>query len=137
MLKAVYRWGPALAVMLLIFIASAQPEGSALMPDFGGLRDLIIKKGGHLLFYALLGAALLHGLSAEQAPSRPRALAALLLALLYAVSDEFHQTFVPGREGRWQDVVIDTVGATFGLIVYAALFVRSRSRLTDSGNRWA
>lgn len=37
---------------------------------------------------------------------------AFLIAVLYAVSDEIHQTFVPTREGRLRDVVIDTAGIT-------------------------
>ncbi len=47
-----------------------------------------------------------------------------LWCILYAASDEWHQTFVPGRYGMWQDVVLDSIGALVGiLIVYA---VRSR-----------
>jgi len=40
-----------------------------------------------------------------------------LLSFLYACSDEFHQTFVPGRAGQFKDVLIDTAGALIGLIV--------------------
>jgi len=42
-------------------------------------------------------------------------------AVLFAISDEWHQTFVPGRDGCVQDVVIDSIGATV-----AALFLLAR-----------
>jgi VanZ family protein len=51
---------------------------------------------------------------------------AFIIAVLYAVSDEIHQTFTPTREGRIRDVVIDTVGITcaYLFISYHWKFVR-------------
>jgi VanZ family protein len=117
MLKFVSRWGPALAVMLIIYSASAQPKGSTLMPDFGGWLDLLIKKSAHLLVYALLGVCFLRGLRGNSPGTRGALILAALLTLAFAVSDEYHQTFVASREGKWQDVVIDTAGASIALIL--------------------
>jgi VanZ family protein len=39
------------------------------------------------------------------------------MALAYAISDEFHQTFVPGRSGAPRDVAIDLIGITAGLLL--------------------
>ncbi len=101
MLKLIYRWGPVLLVMLVLFFMSSQPKGSLLMPDFGGWRDLVVKKGAHFLCYALLAAGWTRGLGGSR-PARPiDYLTALLLTVLYAIGDEYHQTFVAGREGRW------------------------------------
>lgn len=104
------RWGPALLVMLVIFVFSSIP--SEEMPDLGHY-DLSVKKGGHMLGYALLAQAYLWGLGKE----RPKAvLLAWLLAVIYAITDEIHQAFVPGR-GPWVvDVVIDALGAFLGLL---------------------
>ena len=41
----------------------------------------------------------------------------LCVCFLYAISDEIHQIFVPGRAGRWYDVLIDTTGAYLGYIM--------------------
>jgi VanZ family protein len=103
------RWGPALAVMVVIFVASATP-GSEL-PNAGFL-DLPFKKGGHLLGYALLGAAYLRGLAWRRPPFRLDAARAVLLAAAFACTDEVHQRFTPGRTPSVTDVLIDTVGAT-------------------------
>ncbi len=51
----------------------------------------------------------------------PAAAAALVLCLLYAASDEFHQLFVPGRSCQFRDVCIDTLGAAAGILLLAAL----------------
>ena len=48
-------------------------------------------------------------------------LTAMLLAVLYAFSDEWHQTFVPGRKGTLRDVAINAVGA-----VGASVWLRSK-----------
>jgi VanZ family protein len=43
---------------------------------------------------------------------------ALLICVLYAISDEVHQLFVPGRGGQVKDIIIDSAGATVGIGVY-------------------
>jgi hypothetical protein len=106
------RWGPALAVMAVIFAASSIP-GSTL-PD-AGAWDLTVKKGGHVLGYALLGVALLQGLTGGRRATPRQVGLALLLAALYGVSDELHQIFTPGRGPSALDVLVDTAGAILGL----------------------
>lgn len=65
-----------------------------------------------MLGYALLALSFAWGLG-----GKPKtAWLALLLAVLYAISDEFHQTFVPGRNGTPVDVAIDSLGASLGLL---------------------
>jgi VanZ family protein len=85
------------------------------MPNFGP-TDLFVKKGGHMLGYGLLALAYWYGLRFEK---RSWWLA-LLLAVVYAFSDEFHQSFVPGRHPSWVDaLVIDGSGASIALaLVY-------------------
>lgn len=111
-LALVFRFGPALLMMAVIFLAS--DTRGADLPRFGVL-DFAAKKGGHLVGYALLGLAYLHAL-VPQGPTRPRMAAlAVLLAALYGVTDEGHQSLTPGREPSARDVVVDTVGAGLGV----------------------
>ncbi len=112
MLTFLRRWGPAFGLMLLIFIVSAQPKTD--LPDFG-VWDFLVKKGAHVAEYALLVILMLRGLQDAEAMHPARVTWALALTILYAISDEYHQTFVPGRIGQWPDVVVDTLGATIGL----------------------
>jgi VanZ family protein len=100
--------------MAVIFGFSSIP--SREMPSFG-LWDLLIKKGAHMLGYGLLALMYWNGLRFD----RSRAWLALLLALIYAVTDEYHQSFVPGRHPSWVDaLVIDGSGAAIilGLVNY-------------------
>lgn len=63
--------------------------------------------------YAILYFLLFRGFfltSRTQTPSRKALLYSLVLSVLYAISDEIHQTFVPTREGKIWDVVIDAFG---------------------------
>ncbi len=46
-----------------------------------------------------------------------RAIAALLICLIYGATDEFHQTFVDGRSGEVRDVLVDTLGALIAIVL--------------------
>lgn len=98
------RWLPLLLAMGVIFFASHQP--AADLPNFG-LWDLAFKKTGHFLGYAGLALLALRAVVDKQRPY----LTAFLIVLLYSISDEFHQTFIPGRNGTPVDVFIDMCGA--------------------------
>ncbi len=111
------RWAPALLMIAAIFLFSSIP--SKEMPHLGSY-DFLAKKGAHALGYGLLAAALWHGFNWN----RKLWWMALTLAVAYAISDEFHQRFVPGRHAMPADVAIDSLGATISLLVCA--FVRRR-----------
>jgi VanZ family protein len=108
-------WLLMLGWMGLIFAFSHQPSNA--LPDFGAV-DLPIKKGGHFLAYFVLA------ILARRAVGRSDW--AFVLTAVYAISDEFHQTFIPGRQGSALDVLIDCAGALTGLIVYHLICLRSR-----------
>lgn len=112
--------------MALIFWSSATPDLMAvplaqrfgllpalLSPEAINLLELVLRKSAHLLVYATL--ALLARWSLEsgvpETPPARRTAVAFFLALLYAVSDEYHQSFVPTRGPSPLDVLIDGTGA--------------------------
>lgn len=91
--------------MLAIFLFSSQPSDK--LPDFAW-ADRIVKKGGHMLGYGLLALTYWHGFGWEKG-RRPLA---WLLAVLYAGTDEFHQSFVAGRNPSvWDVLLFDNLGA--------------------------
>ena len=99
------KWLPALFMMLMIFWFSAQPGSDLLV--FGWV-DLIIKKGGHMIGDALLGLLYWRAFDFRE----EKRWIAWLLAVLYAATDEFHQSFVPGRHPSiWDVVIFDNLGA--------------------------
>ena len=96
-------------MMLIIFLFSSQPSSD--LPDFNW-ADKIVKKGGHLVGYAILALSYWHAFRMQQ---DKRGLA-WLLTVLYALTDEFHQAFVPGRHSTiWDVLIFDNLGAMLSL----------------------
>jgi len=82
------------------------------------LRDritIIVRKGAHMAEYAILGFLLVGALEIRHLFILW--LVAWILAIAYAGTDEFHQTFVPGRSGELRDVCVDGAGALIGVSV--------------------
>ena len=112
-------WLPPVVWMGLIFILSAQPS-LPHAPDT--LLDFILKKAAHMIEYGILAFLLWRALSRRLGTfSRSALAAAFALSVLYAASDEYHQTFVSGRHGKLMDVGFDTVGALVALLVVGSL----------------
>ena len=81
----------------------------------------VIRKCAHVTEYTLLSMLLYHSLNGNSEWRRRTALWTILITAGYSLSDEFHQTFVPGRGPSLLDSGIDTVGACLGiLVVYGA-----------------
>lgn len=91
----------------LIFGLSSVPD---LSSGLGGW-DLVLRKLAHAAEYGILGALVVRALR--------RWSWALALGVAYAVSDEIHQSFVPGRQGSPLDVLIDSVGVIAGVVLAA------------------
>ena len=74
-----------------------------------------VRKGAHLLVYFVLGYLMIYTLKEFRLVDKRTYIYAVILCMLYAVSDEVHQYFVPGRSAEVIDVVIDTVGSSLGV----------------------
>jgi VanZ family protein len=104
------RWVPSLFLMIVIFLMSATPSSN--IPNYG-FWDTLVKKGGHMTGYALLAVSYWYGFNFKPG----KIWLAWLMALLYAASDEFHQSFTPGRNPSPIDVILfDGGGAAAGLV---------------------
>jgi VanZ family protein len=80
----------------------------------------VIRKLGHFTEYFILGGLLWRALRSHDAggaPSRRLALS-IAITLLYAISDEWHQSLVPSRTPSVIDVLIDTIGGICGLVYF-------------------
>lgn len=125
-------------IMVLIFCLSEQDanKSSSLSHSFlaSWLGELLerylprltdqgtdhdIRKYAHMFEYFCLGISgflFFRELFADgREPLLPAAAASFALAVLYACTDEWHQTFVPGRAGRVTDVLVDAAGCLFGI----------------------
>ena len=148
-------WLPVVIWLAVIFSASADKSSGHrssriigplvrwLVPDISQKKlDAIVysvRKVAHMSEYAVLALLLFRALArpgrnaevnlcrtTERSVFPVRsAIFAFLLSVVYAMTDEFHQTFVPSREGQITDVLIDSLGAAAGLF---ALWLVGRCR---------
>jgi VanZ family protein len=110
-------WLPVVLWAALIFTLSSIPDlGTGL-----GTWDLVLRKIAHAAEYAVLGFLLLRAIGNE--------LAGLAGGIAYAISDEIHQSFVPGRQAAVRDVLVDAAGVAVGVYVAPRLLA---SPLGDS-----
>lgn len=105
---ALWAWG-------IFFLSSIPSLNSGL-----GIWDFILRKIAHVTEFAILTVLLIRGLYRTWPAAARKKLIAIAgsLSFLYAVSDEFHQSFVPGRTPSFHDVMIDSIGIV--VIVYLA-----------------
>jgi VanZ family protein len=107
----VNRWGMAIVMMAAIFFFSSTPGDK--LPNYG-ISDTLVKKGGHMLGYGLLSLSYWRGLKWD----KKHLGWAWVFAVFYALTDEFHQSFVSGRHPSLLDVILfDSTGAAIGLWV--------------------
>jgi len=116
---------------LVIFILSNQPAAVSsgqsgvivghlqqAMPGVStAILTFLVRKSAHIIAYFVLGVLMYRALrvSIRRWPARTVAGLALLSCSLYAVTDEIHQLFVPGRSGELRDVMIDSIAALVGV----------------------
>jgi VanZ family protein len=122
LLRRVDPWLWPLLLMGVIFTFSAQPNLNTHL----GLVDLIGRKLFHFSEYALLCALWWRVFVRHMSPGRA-ALVALLVSSAYAVTDEYHQTFVEGRHGTPVDWAIDTAGASLAALRLRRVQPRQRA----------
>ncbi len=82
----------------------------------------IVRKNSHFFAYLVLGVLMLNSLRRSGISGYGSIVLALLFCVIYAITDEVHQLFVPGRGGQVKDVIIDSSGVIVGIGIY--LFIR-------------
>jgi len=132
----------AIIVMALIFLASSQPaEESAELSGgltelfFGTIWNLVapyetpmpeqlfigletfLRKTAHFVIYFVLAFCVANAIRFLTSNRKRVFWITLIWGSAYGAIDEFHQTFVPGRAGMWQDWLIDTAGVLLGTLV--------------------
>ena len=116
MLKKILYWLPAIIYMAVIFAMSSlpAPEPAKQVPIFFEIKLV------HIVEYGILcGLIIFALLNTMKVPLVQLLVFAILLTVLYGISDEIHQAFNPARTARWQDVVANLTGSSIVAISYA------------------
>jgi VanZ family protein len=104
--------------MGLIFFLSNQ---STLVDVESEINEKLIYKSAHIFAYAVLAWLWWRCLSPDRQVTWPVLAWTLGLATLYAISDEIHQRYIPGRHGQLADVLFDVAGA-LAVVLWLRLF---------------
>ena len=133
-----FRWGLVIVWMMGIFLLSSQRATASsdlsgvitkwlygvaerIFPetafDFSTL-SFIVRKTAHFFAYLILGSLVMNGFRGKELPATKWLFRALVVCVLYAISDEIHQLYVPGRSGEVTDVLLDSVGSLIGIGIY-------------------
>lgn len=141
-------WLPVLAWMIFIFIGSTDllsaehtsrfigPFLRWFAPDISettvGSVQLVVRKCAHLAEYAILAALLFRAFRQNRLRLVHALAISLLIAAVYAVLDELHQSSVASRTGSPWDVLIDCAGALTGTLIYWRM-IRDRKSTMAAG----
>ncbi|HEX5177122.1 MAG TPA: VanZ family protein [Chthoniobacteraceae bacterium] len=106
---------------LIPFLRWLDPE---ISPAALAQAHLLLRKAAHVTEYAILAALLFRGWRSVFPAFWRRAAATLLPAMLFAASDEFHQSYVASRSSSLGDVLLDWSGALLGLMICAIIWKR-------------
>jgi VanZ family protein len=152
--KKLISWIAVILWMVMIFSLSAQSAASSNQLSKGitgiivemieNLMDIdveiseinhFVRKNAHFFAYLILGVLVTNALRFHTSGFKLIILAGLICAG-YAISDEIHQMFVPGRGPQLKDVIIDSGGALAGIASYKMTFnkwvaMRSRRRIIE------
>jgi len=85
--------------------------------------NYFIRKVAHFMIYMIIGMCSYYILYALIENIRKKALVACVMCFVYALSDEIHQFFVPGRDFKVTDIIIDMFGVVIGMIMLRVLFI--------------
>jgi VanZ family protein len=110
-MKKIIKFIPSLIWMSVIFyFSSRQTTGIGTNTT----DRFLILKSFHLIEYAFLAILLSFAIYKKKF--------VFLIAYLYAISDEIHQSFVPGRTSRFRDTLIDLIGILIGVFIFNKIF---------------
>lgn len=115
-MNAIFRPLPLFGMMVTIFVLSHQPGDRLPMPSFFGADKI-----AHFMAFGLLAAAALFAFPSNlKNRLKPTLIGASIVAfcILYGISDEYHQSFIPLRSVSAADVVADGTGAIFTVFMW-------------------
>jgi VanZ family protein len=109
-------WLPPILWGLIIFSFSSLQVGSSNEIYW---KDFLIKKTAHVVEYAILAVLLYRAMINSGVDKKKALIISIVIASLYGLTDEFHQSFTPGREPKIRDVFIDTIGGALGVLTFS------------------
>ncbi len=124
--KVLLYWAPPVVWGALIFSGSST---TAIQVSRVYWQDFVIHKTAHIIEYAILGILIYRALRQEKIGKIEAVVYSIVISAFYGMTDEFHQSFTPTRTPRVRDVIIDTIGASIGIIIVWKLLPKTHPKL--------
>ena len=120
-----FRYVPMTLVMGTIFFLSNQPGDTLTLPDVPNIDKVL-----HAGIYGLLALTTLFAVGKKRTLARPYQVGFLVIVFcfLYGISDEYHQSFIPGRTPSIWDICADTTGAFLMVVLWLRFFLQNDKR---------
>lgn len=130
-LNRCFRIVPVALIMGTIFFLSHQPGTELQFHFIAGFDKL-----AHGLMYAVLAAAALYAIPRKKLQSAPvrSGFLVVLFCLIYGLTDEYHQSFIPSREPSLGDIVADGAGAVVMVLLWLRYFTCSGQQKCQPAN---
>jgi len=126
-------WFPPIFLMGFIFYLSSCPS-FAMVRNYW--LNFFVFKTLHFCEYALLFILWFRAFNNRKEKNRSSQLwGAFILSFLWAVTDEIHQLFVPTREGKVRDILIDAIGIFFALYLTKEILPKASKKLKRLANK--
>lgn len=94
--------------------------------------EKVIRKIAHFSIYTLVGLLLMSFISTYSLEEKNEIFFSLSIGILYAMSDEIHQAFIPNRSAQITDVILDSMGVLLGvLLVLALIKIYKKIKIND------
>lgn len=124
--RVFYYWLPVVVWGGVIFLFSANPTTRASEIYW---QDFIVKKTAHVVVYAILSTLFYRALKTGGIKAKKAGYYSIFFSLFYGLTDEFHQSFTPGRDPKIRDVIFDTIGGALGIYLIWNLLPKAPTRL--------
>ena len=126
-------WLPVIVWMIVIFLFSSRQK--VAITDSYAVSFLFFKTL-HLLEYSFFYILLYRAFRNTSVRNKNAYILSFVILTLFAISDEIHQAFVPTREGRLRDVIIDLIGGGLGWILLTQWLPMAPKRLKNLVKQW-
>ena|SRR5260221_12402013 len=125
---AISIWMPIFIWAIVIFSFSSIPSAHVSEIHW---KDFIVKKSAHMTEYGIFAVLLYRAFLAQGVTQKRAGVYAIVLCFLYGITDEFHQSFTPGREPAFRDVLFDTIGGALATLIIWNILPKAPPKLKE------
>lgn len=132
-MKKLWYWFPSFIIAVAIFTLSSRQRIS-VSDEY--ILNFVFFKSGHIIEYAFFCFFNFRAVFNTITSNKYKAgVISLIVTVIYALSDELHQTFVPTREGKTRDIGFDTIGSLLTIIFIWKLLPKAPKKLVRLAKR--